>query len=114
MNRQIFQVLGKDLPSTWNLTAVRLGEWDTKTEKDCDDSYVDEEICSDPVKDILIQEKIPHESYDPQSPNQYNDIALLKLAEPVEFNDYIRPICLPFSPVLKATSHIGQKLYVAG
>ncbi|XP_059386124.1 testisin [Carassius carassius] len=35
---------------------------------------------------------IPHPDYDPYKFT--NDIALLKLSEPVNFNNYIRPICL--------------------
>ncbi|CAL4081160.1 unnamed protein product [Meganyctiphanes norvegica] len=46
-------------------------------------------------KDIKIAEKIPHENFNPSS--YANDIAILKLAEPVEFTDtsQIRPVCLP-------------------
>jgi len=41
--------------------------------------------------EVQIEKQINHEDYDfPR-----NDIALMKLVEPVDFNDYIRPICLP-------------------
>jgi hypothetical protein len=91
-----------------------LGEWDTSTEIDCDTSFVDEEICNDPPKDIKIEQKITHPCYDSESVSQPNDIALLRLAESVEYSESIRPICLPLIPVLKATSHVGQRLFVAG
>ena len=46
---------------------------------------------------IVIQSKHLHPDYD--SPDRANDIALLRLKEPVNFDAYphIRPICLPFS-----------------
>jgi len=40
---------------------------------------------------VKVEKQINHEEYD----FPHNDIALMKLAEKVEFNDYIRPICLP-------------------
>lgn len=33
-----------------------------------------------------------HPEYNPS--NLYNDVALLKLQRPIEFNNYVRPICL--------------------
>ena len=40
---------------------MRLGEWDTDTEKDCDDVNVGESVCSPPVVDVPVSEKVPHE-----------------------------------------------------
>jgi len=106
-------VNGKDLPTTWALTGVRLGEWDINSEADCED-FQNEQVCSSPVKDIAIEQKIPHESYDPQASSQHNDIALLRLAEDVQFNDFIRPICLPSEPTLRSNDFVKQTLSVAG
>jgi hypothetical protein len=39
-----------------------------------------------------VEEVIRHPQYKP--PAKYNDIALLKLDHPVEFNESIRPACL--------------------
>lgn len=39
-----------------------------------------------------IIQRINHPNY--KSPSVYNDIALYKLASKVDFNEYIRPICL--------------------
>jgi len=36
---------------------------------------------------------IPHPNFDDES--FLNDIALLKLSEPVTFNEFLSPICLP-------------------
>jgi hypothetical protein len=107
-------VNGKDLPTTWSLTGVRLGEWDTQSAQDCDDSFVDGKVCNDPPVDIEIERKIPHENYDPNGANQHNDIALLRLAQPAPYSTYIRPICLPSDPSIQNNDFIKQTLSVAG
>lgn len=107
-------VNGKDLPTTWSLTGVRLGEWDTSTVEDCDDSFVNERVCSQPAVDIEIEEKIPHPEYDPQAANQHNDIALLRLSQNVRYTEYIKPICLPVDISLRNNNFIKQTLSVAG
>lgn len=43
-------------------------------------------------QDYNIIRRIPNPSYIPGQ--QYNDIALLELESPVNFSDYIAPICL--------------------
>jgi hypothetical protein len=96
------------------LTGVRLGEWDTTQEVDCDDSFINEQVCNDPPVDIPIEKLIPHEQYDPQGANQHNDIALLRLAQPVTYTTYVRPICLPVEPQLQANDFVKQTLSVAG
>jgi hypothetical protein len=93
-------VNGKDLPPTWNLSTIRLGEWDTNSEQDCDTRY-DKDACSPPVIDVVIEEKIPHPNYDPFGNNQHNDIALLRLSQDVTFSEFITPICLPIPQSLR-------------
>lgn len=70
--------------------SVRLGEYNTATDKDCvNDGF--EEICADdPPLDVPVQEQIPHEKYNPLDANQYNDIALLRLSSPVTFSSKTR------------------------
>lgn len=93
---------------------VRLGEWDTTTGKDCDDSFTNEKVCNDPPVDIGIAEKIPHEGYKPNDQHNYNDIALLRLARPAPYTDFIRPICLPSGQELARANHVGESMIVAG
>lgn len=102
------------MPTTWSLTGVRLGEWDTQTDIDCDDSFVDEKVCNDPAIDVQIEQKIPHENYDPNASNQHNDIALLRLAQNVPFTSFIRPICLPVDQTIRNNDFVKQTLSVAG
>lgn len=49
---------------------------------------------------VNVEEIKLHEEWDPFQPKFEGDIAFLKLAKSVNFDDYIRPICLPKSDVL--------------
>ncbi|XP_015171014.1 PREDICTED: uncharacterized protein LOC107063621 [Polistes dominula] len=98
---------GKDLPSTWSLRNVRLGEYDTSSEQDCITSN-DVVICSDDPITVGIEEQIVHEQYNPRSRDQKYDIAMLRLSRDINSTNYIKPICLPRSESLD-----GQ-LFVAG
>lgn len=89
---------GKDLPKSWNLVSVRLGEWDTSKARDCISDGQGGQICTEEPVTVAIEQQIVHEQYRPESRDQLNDIALLRLSRNVAFTDYIRPICLPSSP----------------
>lgn len=51
------------------------------------------------VQNIAVSERIAHPKYSAKS--KYNDIALLKLAENINFNEYVRPGCLNLDNDLK-------------
>ena len=70
-------------------TSVRLGEWDLSSESDCMD-----DICADSAIDVPIEKIIQHENYQSSAKNLLNDIALIRLAQKVNFTEFIRPICL--------------------
>jgi len=93
----------------WTLSSVRLGEWDTNSERDCD---IDD--CSEPPINVDVEEIIPHASYNTNSKAQENDIALLRLSRSVAYTDFIKPICLPSSENLRNFNYEGIKLEVAG
>ncbi|XP_037913267.1 CLIP domain-containing serine protease 2-like [Hermetia illucens] len=82
-------VKAEEIPAKWNLTSVRLGEWNTQTETDCQNKK-----CSNTPINVAIEKLIIHENYNPKSVNRSNDIALLRLARNVSFTDWIRPLCL--------------------
>lgn len=89
-----------------------MGEWNLKTEEDC--SSDDNSYCAPPPIDNRIVEAIHHPEYRKGSRNQYNDIALLRLEQKVEFNQFVRPICLPLDPSLWKKDYKGYKFEVAG
>ncbi|XP_058813004.1 serine protease easter-like [Topomyia yanbarensis] len=84
---------------------IRLGEQSETTERDCNvltDHKTGYELrdCTGPVLDIGIESIITHPDFD--QPMYTNDLALLRMVREVEYNDYIRPICLPTTPELLA------------
>lgn len=50
-----------------------------------------------------IVERIKHDGF--KVPAKYNDIALVKIDGPVQFNNYVRPACLPQSRTVE-TKHV--------
>ncbi|XP_028047881.1 CLIP domain-containing serine protease 2 [Monomorium pharaonis] len=101
-------IKGKDLPTNWRLTSVRLGEYDTDTDPDCVQDSETTQVCADDPVTVGVEEQIAHEEYRPLSRDQRYDIALLRLSYDVMFTKYIKPICLPTNTLL------NQKLFVAG
>lgn len=71
--------------------SVRLGEWDTRTNKDCVPTIEDKFWCSDPTVDLGVEEVITHANYNPRNPAKYNDIALIRLSglAPEKSSEYI-------------------------
>ncbi|XP_045776968.1 CLIP domain-containing serine protease 2-like [Maniola jurtina] len=103
-------VKGSDLPESWTVSQVRLGEWNTSTTIDC----ASKGDCSPKPLDVPVEEVIAHEGYDPTDGHQQNDIALLRLAYNVPFNDFVKPICLPTDPSLARETFEGADMEVAG
>jgi len=87
--------------------SIRVGEhnWDERTGSEVD---------------IQIQQVVRHPSYNPRTFE--NDVALLKLSQPAQFNQYVQPVCLPSSEVQPGTQcvltgwgkirHPGQMTHV--
>ncbi|KAL0810739.1 hypothetical protein ABMA28_010059 [Loxostege sticticalis] len=83
----------------WELINVHLGEHDTRTEIDCVDMD-----CNERIKVIPVEQGIVHPEY--SGFTKRNDIALLRMARPVAYTDFVRPICLPNSDVSKSTDNV--------
>lgn len=80
----------------WNKLTVRLGEWDTESTVDCISiGDFSEFYCADPAIDVAVESVLVHEQYARHHRPQLNDIALLRLVEPVATSSWVRPVCLP-------------------
>nr|XP_006821214.1 PREDICTED: limulus clotting factor C-like [Saccoglossus kowalevskii] len=61
---------------------------------------------SEHVMERRVSEIIRHSSYNPVTFD--NDIALLHVSEPVQFSEYVRPVCLPPTDLI-TTSEFGME-----
>ncbi|EDW95637.1 melanization protease 1 [Drosophila yakuba] len=102
------------IPSEWQLTGVRLGEWDARTNPDCTVGKNGLRDCNEPYVDSPVVERIPHPQYPGNSRDQLNDIALLRLRDEVQYSDFILPVCLPTLPSHRNNIFLGRKVVVAG
>ncbi|KAK9881048.1 hypothetical protein WA026_014392 [Henosepilachna vigintioctopunctata] len=103
-------VTGKILTAVGRLYRVRLGEWDTDSERDCQTQF-NFQSCNDPPMDIDVERSIAHSGYSDTNINRYDDIALVRLSRSVRTTNFIRPICLPNRSF---SSPVGRELFVAG
>ncbi|GBM38026.1 Clotting factor B [Araneus ventricosus] len=60
----------------------------------------------------LIESIIIHPQYLPRE--HYNDIAVIRLKEPINFESNVRPICLPSSPEIRRKKLLGKEVTVTG
>eukprot|EP00092_Neocalanus_flemingeri_P101326 GFUD01129556.1.p1 GENE.GFUD01129556.1~~GFUD01129556.1.p1 ORF type:complete len:481 (+),score=114.68 GFUD01129556.1:36-1478(+) len=81
------------LPRSFSLATIRVGEHDLKSDKDCTE---DGTICTETPQDFDVEKVIFHESYGKPKPFQ-NDIAIIKLSRDVIENDFASPVCIPFN-----------------
>jgi hypothetical protein len=94
------------------LSKVRLGEWDKRTNPDCQE-FLNEKMCNDPHVEIGIAKIITHPKF--VSTNTiYHDIALLKLERDVEYTKWIKPICLPIEANIRNMNLTSRSLEVIG
>ncbi|KAH8246558.1 hypothetical protein KR038_006362 [Drosophila bunnanda] len=86
---------------------VRLGEYDTTTYNDCNGSD-----CIPPYEEFAIDKAIRNKDY--SRTNRFHDIALLRLAERVEYKAHIKPICLLTNMALHSQVENMQQFVATG
>ncbi|XP_077299761.1 CLIP domain-containing serine protease B8-like [Arctopsyche grandis] len=97
-----------NLPTSLELTTVRLGELDDRNDTDC--SGTD---CGDPPQDFSPEQVLVHPTYN--NPRLSNDIALVRLTTPVTVTRFVSPLCLPFADTLERVQNLtGRQVIVAG
>jgi secreted trypsin-like serine protease len=82
------------IPPVIKLKYIVLGEWNrTLSEIGCQE--IDKNLCPPSPVQIRVLKVNVHENYKPNSRDQNDDIALIKLGRKVELSNYIKPVCLP-------------------
>ncbi|XP_059470186.1 CLIP domain-containing serine protease B4-like [Neocloeon triangulifer] len=100
------------VPPGNTLLALRLGEHNLMTERDCYRDTAGREKCADDPIKVGIESVKVHEKYDPSA--RHNDIALIRLSRKVSATTYVKPVCLPLSETLSRSLFTGTKNEVAG
>ncbi|XP_052901883.1 transmembrane protease serine 9-like [Anopheles moucheti] len=99
----------KFLPQGWQVSKVRLGEWDLATENDCLNG-----VCSPSPIDLAVENIIAHSDYTGKNTSHINDIALMRLEQDVPSSSTIRPICLPVMDSVRNLNWIGMSSFAVG
>lgn len=68
-----------NLPNSFEVVGVRLGEYDRTTDPDCKQIDDNQQECNPPVQEININKLMPHPKYN--TPRYANDVGLIRLAE---------------------------------
>ncbi|XP_018794995.1 PREDICTED: serine protease easter-like isoform X2 [Bactrocera latifrons] len=86
---------------------VRLGEWNLNDDHGCNENR-----CELPFQEKEIDAIIIHPDYKEESMD--NDVALLLIRNGVEFNDDVKPICLPIDDSQRDNSYEKQQASISG
>lgn len=100
----------KAIPRGWEVTGVRLGEWDLDNQIDCQE----DNNCADAPVDMGVERIIVHEDYNPQNKAQYNDIALIRFTRDVTYSSFISPVCLPIASAQRNKNNVGTRGVATG
>ncbi|KFB46643.1 AGAP009844-PA-like protein [Anopheles sinensis] len=92
------------------LLYVRFNEFNTKSKSNCTTDG-DENICR---YDYEVESVTSHPEYITGGLSNQHDIAFLKLAKDVSFDDYVRPICLPFEAEIQKLPIVNEYFTVTG
>uniref|UniRef100_A0A182Q4Q2 CLIP domain-containing serine protease n=1 Tax=Anopheles farauti TaxID=69004 RepID=A0A182Q4Q2_9DIPT len=95
----------------WKLLYARFNEFNASSTENCTVLEDNTESCR---VDYGIESIIPHPEYDKNNISRPNDICILRLATDVEFNDYVRPICLPLEYDVQQLPIVDEIFTVTG
>lgn len=98
------------IPRRLTVHGVRFNEWDTGKKSNCT-IINDVKLCRAIYE---VEGQFAHPSYSMYDPNMRHDIALLKTRTHVEINDYVIPICLPFSESIQELRIENENFIVTG
>ncbi|XP_021956636.2 melanization protease 1-like, partial [Folsomia candida] len=85
----------------YQITHVRLGEYDLQTEIDRGSPFLRNTI----FEEHAVQRSIIHPDY--QRPGRGADIALIRLKDRVSYSEFVQPICLPLRDHYAMSSYWG-------
>ncbi|XP_030564693.1 serine protease easter-like [Drosophila novamexicana] len=96
------------------LTGARLGEWNKTSNPDCIIQLNGKQECAPPHVQVSIDLKIMHPQFD--SENLTHDIALLRLAQPIDWHQHqhVEPVCLPPARGSRANQLVSSAADVSG
>ncbi|CAG9565298.1 unnamed protein product [Danaus chrysippus] len=113
INSRYILTAGHCVAGSHKIAGVRIGEFDILYKIDCQGEEPNF-VCESHLQDIRVENIILHESYT-GLPSPSNDIALLRLSKPINFNfKNALPICLPVTEDLQKFELGGRVGTVAG
>lgn len=78
-----------------SLEVIGLGDWDLKTEMDCQMTKAGQKFCAPPTQNFTYEEIIVHPKYNTRASHS-DDIALIRLSRKIDLSgNWMHPICLP-------------------
>lgn len=96
------------------LTGARLGDWNKTSNPDCVTAWNGKRECAPPHIQASIDLQLMHPQFDVA--NLTHDIALLRLAQPVDWSQlmHVEPVCLPPARGASADQLVGSAADVSG
>ncbi|CAH4031759.1 unnamed protein product [Pieris brassicae] len=83
-----------------NIRGVRMGEFDIRSDVDCEYEPGLSPICENHYQDMAVEKAIPHSEFIRMPPR--NDIALLRMEGEIDLSyNNVEPICLPITSELQ-------------
>lgn len=90
---------------------VVFSEWNANKRAPCNPEVTETKQCR---KEYSIEEHIIHPMFERDSLSMRHDLAMIKTETEVEFDDYVKPICLPFSNRIQELPIDGELFTVTG